>query len=86
MTTNRPEVLPGRYRDTLTDIDHAVIAARDLPAGLPVWLPSPDASAARTGDDTLSKWATIYSRRPTLGASMAPGDMNSGTAVSRWQR
>jgi Uracil DNA glycosylase superfamily len=59
VTPDGPGALPARYGDTLTDGDHAVIPAEDLPAGLPAWMRSLDAWAARTGDDPQSKRATI---------------------------
>jgi hypothetical protein len=59
VTADGPGALPARYGDTLTDNDHAVIPPDDLPAGLPAWMRSLDAWAARTGDDPQSKRATI---------------------------
>jgi hypothetical protein len=59
VTADAPGALPARYGDTLTDNDHALIPSDDLPAGLPAWMRSLDAWAARTGDDPQSKRATI---------------------------
>ncbi|HEU4841909.1 MAG TPA: uracil-DNA glycosylase family protein [Ilumatobacteraceae bacterium] len=50
---------PARYGDAITTGDLAAIPARDLPAGVPAWMRSLDAWAARTGGDAQVKRATI---------------------------
>src|SRR6478672_3319209 len=59
VTPDDPPMPTVLYGDTLTDADHAVIPAIDLPAGLPAWMRSLDAWAARTGEDAQAKRATI---------------------------
>ncbi len=52
----RPLVL---YGSTITNEEHSVIPAGDLPAGLPAWMRSLDAWAKRTGPDAQTKRATL---------------------------
>ncbi len=52
----RPLVL---YGSTITKEEHSVIPAGDLPAGLPDWMRSLDAWAARSGADAQTKRATL---------------------------
>jgi hypothetical protein len=47
------------YGTTITEAEHGEIPAFDLPAGLPAWMRSPRAWAARTGADANEKRATI---------------------------
>jgi len=47
------------YGTTLAKTDLTTIPARDLPAGLPVWMSALDAWAARTGPSAQLKRATI---------------------------
>jgi len=54
--TARPVV---HYGTTLTDAEHTAIAEEDLPAGLPDWMRSLKAWAARTGKDAALKRATV---------------------------
>lgn len=48
-----------RYGDTITPPDLAVVPDFDLPPGLPAWMRSLDAWAARTGPDPGTKRAVI---------------------------
>lgn len=72
VTADGPGALPARYGDTLTDNDHAVIPAEDLPAGLPAWMRSLDAWASRVGDDAQSKRATISVSVPRSARQWPP--------------
>ena len=72
VTGDGPGASPARYGDTLTDNDHAVIPSEDLPAGLPAWMRSLDAWAARTGDDAQSKRATITVTVPRTARQWPP--------------
>ncbi len=47
------------YGSTITTEEHSVIPAADLPAGLPAWMRSLDAWAARSGADAQTKRATL---------------------------
>jgi uracil-DNA glycosylase len=53
------------YGDALTDADHAEIPSFDLPAGLPSWMRSLRAWAAREGADAEAKRATLVVTVPT---------------------
>jgi hypothetical protein len=53
------------YGTTITSAEHATIPSFDLPAGLPAWMRSLDAWAARTGPDAQTKRATITVSVPT---------------------
>jgi hypothetical protein len=53
------------YGTTITPAEHATIPSFDLPAGLPAWMRSLDAWAARTGPDAQTKRATITVSVPT---------------------
>jgi hypothetical protein len=53
------------YGDVLTDADHTEIPPFDLPAGLPAWMRSLKAWAAREGADAEAKRATLVVTVPT---------------------
>ena len=72
VTADGPGGLPARYGDTLTDNDLAVIPPDDLPAGLPTWMRSLDAWAARRGDDAQAKRATITVTIPRSARQWPP--------------
>ena len=72
VTPDEPPTPTALYGDTLTDADHAVIPAVDLPAGLPAWMRSLDAWAARTGDDPQAKRATITVTVPRSARQWPP--------------
>ena len=61
----QPQVTPdeprpaGSVRRHIAEEDLAEIPAEDLPPGLPAWMRSLDAWAARMGDDAQEKRATI---------------------------
>jgi hypothetical protein len=74
VTPDGPAALPAHYGDTLTDADHAMIPAIDLPAGLPPWMRSLEAWAARTGDDPQTKRATITVTIPRPARQWPPID------------
>jgi uracil-DNA glycosylase len=58
VTADRPTPLVP-YGSTITEAEHGEIPALDLPAGLPAWMRSPRAWAARTGGTAAEKRATI---------------------------
>jgi hypothetical protein len=60
------------YGTTLTKDDLTTIPPRDLPAGLPAWMGSLDAWAARTGTTAQLKRATITVTVPTSSRSWPP--------------
>ena len=72
VTPDGPAAMPAQYGDTLTDADHAVIPAEDLPPGLPAWMRSLDAWAARTGADAQAKRATISVTVPRSARQWPP--------------
>jgi hypothetical protein len=63
---------PMPYGAAITTADLAAIPAIDLPAGLPAWMRSLDAWAARTGADAQSKRATITVTVPRAARSWPP--------------
>jgi hypothetical protein len=72
VTPDAPASPQGTYGDTLTKADDVVIPAADLPAGLPAWMRSLDAWAARTGTDPQSKRATITVTIPRTARQWPP--------------
>ena len=61
-----------RYGTTLTPADLAVVPNFDLPPGLPAWMRSLDAWAARTGPDAGKKRATITVTVPRRARTWPP--------------
>jgi hypothetical protein len=71
LTQDQPTVLL-RYGDTINKTDLAPIPEFDLPPGLPSWMRSLDAWAARTGTDTQTKRATITLTVPRTARTWPP--------------
>jgi hypothetical protein len=59
VTPDDPSSAGGTYGTTITTADLRPIPPHDLPAGLPAWMGSLDAWAARSGRDSHTKRATI---------------------------
>jgi uracil-DNA glycosylase len=78
LTALRPVVTPDApvrfvpYGTTITEAEHGEIPAFDLPAGLPAWMRSPRAWAARTGADANQKRATITVTVPRTDRAWPP--------------
>jgi len=71
LTQDQPTALVA-YGDTIEKPDLAPIPEFDLPAGLPSWMRSLDAWAARTGAETQTKRATITVTVPRTARTWPP--------------
>jgi hypothetical protein len=80
LTTVQPVITPDivvplrLYGSTITPADLTPIPSRDMPAGLPAWMCSLDAWAARTGATAQLKRATISVTVPTVARTWPPVD------------
>ena len=78
LTALQPVVTPDEprpldlYGETIKPDDLAVIPPEDLPAGLPAWMRSLDAWAARIGEDAQRKRANITVTVPRVARTWPP--------------